>query len=379
MTTKGRLTTLVGLLLATAAGCQGSGNPPPIFLGHVANLSGADPSGKHAEQGIRLALVQLTENHLDEALGGRPLQVRHTDARGQLDAFEAQAVRLVGISRVVGLIGGATPDEVARLDAAHVPVLAPAGVRPPGVSDMTFAVGMRPGQQAFILAKHAAEDADLADVLILADERREDFVAAADAFARSFIHARQEQGKKATAMPVRFGKDAKWDELAKLIVERKSLGAVFFAGKARDWIELRRARDLPIPLLFAGEDGDAAGLQDGGHETIYLATAFAPDKGAPRAEAFIRKYQEGFKEPPDVAAALGYESLQLFAEALKHVGPTITAEKLQAALREVKEYSGLCGTIGITADQFVRRPLYLARYEAAGLVVLRRYEPDALP
>ena len=61
-----------------------------------------------------------------EALGGRQLQVRHTDARGQLDAFEAEAVRLVGINRVVGLMGGTTPDEVARLDAAHVPVLAPA-------------------------------------------------------------------------------------------------------------------------------------------------------------------------------------------------------------------------------------------------------------
>src|SRR5437867_8202467 len=105
------------LLLASLflAGCPGNNEPPPIYLGHVANLSGADRSGKQAEQGIRLALQQLTDQNLAEALGGRPLQVRHADTKGQIEGYESVAARLTQVNRVVGLLGGFTPDEVIRL------------------------------------------------------------------------------------------------------------------------------------------------------------------------------------------------------------------------------------------------------------------------
>ena len=61
-----------------------------------------------------------------------------------------------------------------------------------------------------------------------------------------------------TLVPLRFCKDAKWDELAQMIVKHKSLGAVFFAGAARDWLELRQRQAIASPLCFAGDDGDAA-------------------------------------------------------------------------------------------------------------------------
>src|SRR5437899_1151303 len=170
-----------------------------------------------------------------------------------------------------------------------------AGVRPAGTSEMVFAVGMRPGQQAFVLGKHVAEELPLRDVVVLADDRREDFLAAADAFSRYFVDARRNLPKAAPAAPttIRFGKDAKWEELAKRIVERKSLGAVVFAGKARDWLEIRQSQPLTVPLIFAGDDGDVANLLGADAEkTIYHATAFAPDKDAASGQAFIQKYRE---------------------------------------------------------------------------------------
>ncbi len=353
----------------------------PIFLGQVANLSGPDHYGKHAEQGISLALKQLTDDNLTEALQGRPLQVRHADTRGQLDAYEGEAVRLTSVNRVLGLIGGATPDEVARLDRGHVPLLATAGVRPPGVSDLVFAIGMRPVQQAFVLAQYAAVDMKLVDVVVVTDERREEFVNMADAFARHFADARPAQDKAAAPpVPLRFGKDARWDELAKLIAPTDVVRTVVFAGKARDWVELRRKLPAATPLIFAGDDGDTADLQGApGNPAIHVATAFVPDAGAPRTQAFIAKYREAFKETPDVAAALGYEALQLYAEALKQSSPTVTVEKLTAALREVKDFPGLAGTLAMTPEQNVRRPLYVARLDDGVPRMVKRYEPDALP
>ncbi len=377
--TRGGWVVLAGVVLGGPAGCQGPANPPPIVVGHVAALSGADRGGEHAAQGIRLALKQLTDHNLADALHGRSLQVRHTDTRGQTDAFEAEAVRLVGVNRAVALLGGTTAAEVAGLDRAHVPVLAAAGVRPVGGSDLVFAAGMRPVKQAAALARYAAEEMNLVDVLVLIDERRDEFIAVADGFARQFARLRQAQGKRGSAAPVRFGKDARWDELGQLIAKRKGLSAVVFAGRARDWVELRRARAVTVPLLFAGDDVDAAGLQPVGKEVIYVATAFAPDKDAPRGAAFIQKYREAFKEEPDVAAALGYECLQILADALKRVeSPVVHPDKLRDALRDTKDVPGLAGPLTVTADQHVRRPLYVARYDGTTFAAQKRYEPDTL-
>src|SRR5215207_6017624 len=124
------LIVLAGLL--GAAGCHSSSEPTPVFLGHVATLSGADRSGERTAQGIRLAAQELNEGGLGAALDGRPLHVRHTDARGQVDAFEAEAVRLATVNRVAGLIGGTSAEEVARLDRSYVPVLTLLGYRPDG-------------------------------------------------------------------------------------------------------------------------------------------------------------------------------------------------------------------------------------------------------
>src|SRR3954453_18612756 len=131
-------------LLPGALGCSNDATPAPYFLGHVANLSGPDRAG---EQAIRLAVEQVNKNGLPQPLGGPPLHVRHGDTRGQLDAAEAEAIRLATVNRVLGLIGGTSAEEVQRLEYGHVPVLTPLGYRPPGASEMVFALGVPPEQQ----------------------------------------------------------------------------------------------------------------------------------------------------------------------------------------------------------------------------------------
>src|SRR5262245_4389120 len=94
-------------ILLFLAGCSNTPVPAPIYLGHVATLSGTDKmAGEQASLGIRLALDELNKE-----TGKRPVQVRHTDTQGKLEAFEAEAVRLVALNRVVGLLGGTTPQE----------------------------------------------------------------------------------------------------------------------------------------------------------------------------------------------------------------------------------------------------------------------------
>src|SRR5262249_30687318 len=139
-----RAAVLVGGVLAIFnAGCSGDSAPPPVYLGHVATLSGPDKyPGEQAMRGIRLAVQE--QNARAQPQNQRPLIVRHTDTQGKLEAFEGEAVRLATINKVVALFGGTTPDEVTRMDRARVPILTPLGQRTPGMSDLVFCMGLSP-------------------------------------------------------------------------------------------------------------------------------------------------------------------------------------------------------------------------------------------
>src|SRR5207248_5323837 len=95
---------LAATLLVPLTGCTGR-TPAPIWVAHVATLSGPDKdAGEAAAHGIRLAVEEINK---DPSAGvGRPFKVIRSDARGKAEGFEAEAVRLAAINRVAFLLGG---------------------------------------------------------------------------------------------------------------------------------------------------------------------------------------------------------------------------------------------------------------------------------
>src|SRR5437762_10170498 len=150
---------LAATLLAPLTGCT-SRTPAPIWVAHIATLSGPDKdAGDSAVHGIRLAVEEIN-NDLSAGVG-RPFKVIHSDARGKPEGFEAEAVRLAAINRVVFLLGGNTPEEVERLDRAHLPVLTPCGARARAVSDAVYFTGLSPAQRGKVLARFAVQELTL--------------------------------------------------------------------------------------------------------------------------------------------------------------------------------------------------------------------------
>ncbi len=365
----------VFLSLLAACGCGGVASPAPISLGHVANLSGADKAGDQAMLGIRLALEEATADFGD-SFGGRPVQVRHTDTRGALDAYEAEAARLVAVNRVAGVMGGATAKEVAALERCQAPVLSPLGFVAPGSGGQTFCIGMQPGQQAAALARYVTEDGKHSRVTLVVDEQRDEsprFTEPFERAVRAVFAARKEEPRIGT---IRFGKEPKWADVTKTI-EKADPQAIVFVGKAADARELRKALGARKPtFVFAGDDGDFAALEAGpGSETVVLATAFIVDAESPRTQQFAARYKEVFKSEPTVHAALGYESLRLAVEALKRAQPAITHEKFCDELRKLKDFAGLAGPLSFTSENQMQRTLFVVRYDGAGFTLLKRCPP----
>ena len=376
---------VAAMLTVGLTGCT-AGTPTPIYVGHVSDKTRNDKAGDHAELGIRLALAELSKDDaLASKLGGRPVHVRHTDTRGDLDAFESQAVRLVNINKCISLFGGNSGREVEKLDHAQVPLLTFHGHPVVGVSNQVFYLGMTPTQQGEVLAQVIAKEVATTRAVLLLDERRADSTALAASFQKAWPAARKADDPKVEAFVLRFGKDAKWTDLLEQM-HAHGPHAVVFAGDATDFnawhkIFLKELFSTRTPQLFiyAGDDGDdrAFDLDNDPKTSILLATAFPADPANQKVAAFAKAYQEAFQTQADVHAALAYDGFRLFAEALKRTYPLNTIERLRDELQKTKDFDGVTGPLTITADRQVQRPLHLVRWQNGKLTAVKTFARDA--
>jgi branched-chain amino acid transport system substrate-binding protein len=360
-------------------GCSGPSAPAPVFLGHVAARSGPDRyAGEAAFRGIHLAVIEADRN--PEQGAGRQVKVLHTDTLGQLDAFEAEAVRLVSVNRTAALLGGLTPEEVGQLEKARVPVVSPCGELPRSRGDAVFVTGLAPARQGQLLARFAVEKLQAPRVAVLADGARDSSVGLADAFAREFETAATKKDPKAkVARPpvLRYGKDLTLPELARRIKEEKP-AAVLFAGGVADLQKLRQELGEKAPrLLLGGEDGSVKALRESGSKgAVYLVTAFVTDADVPKAQEFAKKFREAFQEEADVHAALAYDNARLVFEAIKQTKDNLTGAELRDKLAGLKDFAGLTGPLSFGEDRQLRRPAFVVRVEGGQAKTEKRYGPD---
>lgn len=370
-------------ILPLFCGCSSQGTPPPIWCGHVATLSGPDKeAGASAVRGIRLAALDINKDY--ESSIGRPVKVIHSDTRGKLEAFEAEAVRLVAINRVSFLLGGTSAAEVERLDRARVPVLTPSGERTRNMSDAVYFTGLSLAMQGKTLARFAAQELDAGAVLIVEDGRHEDAQERADAFARELpLALAKKDGKAAAKAPavvrkLRFGNFVKLSDVAKQLpaeLKKDAIKAVLFAGLVDDLHELG---ELPVPVLVAAPDGSVRTLQGQrpASKDVYLVTAFATDPATPKAVEFAQRYKKEFSEEADVHAALAYESMKLLADALAASKDSLTLPRIKEELGKLKDVPGLTGALSFGEDRQLRRPAFVIQLAGGTVKTVKRYPAD---
>jgi branched-chain amino acid transport system substrate-binding protein len=361
-------------------GCYTPSAPPPIVLGHVSDKTRLDKAGDQAELGIRLALHDLNKDGaLAEAFGGRAIQVRHTDTRGQLDAFEAEAVRLDSVNRCLALFGGYSAPEANALNNAKIPLLTFYGQPVSGAGNQVFYLGMSPARQGAALAMFIADDLQAKKIVLLIDERRTESAVLANSFQSALAMTRKPDWGKTQAW--RFGKDVKWNEL----VERTKSAqpsTVVFAGTVHDFNAWHKAFRKEFSkgqpqVLFAGDDGSERlfDLEGDPKSSIVLATAFHADPASEKITAFTKAYQEAFKTEADVNSALAYDAFGIMVEAMKRASAQLTPDRVREELLKTKDFPGLTGPLTVTAERQVLRPLFVVRWQNGAATALKTVAP----
>jgi branched-chain amino acid transport system substrate-binding protein len=366
------------------AGCNTGTGPPPIVIGHVSDKTRLDKAGDQAERGMRLALHDLNNDSLAAEFGGRKLEIRHTDTRGQLEAFESQAVRLDSVNKCLAILGGLSQKETSALQNAKVPLLTMHGQPVPGASNQVIYLGMSPIRQGVALAMAIAENAKATRVVILVDEKRSEAVALADAFQNAHPEARKQSkmptavvtamryGVDAKSPPMRIEAELKWTDLSQRIVDQET-HTVVFAGAVQDfnaWHKVFRREfpDTAINLAFAGDDGAQRLFDiDGANVPVLVASAYYADPTSEKIAAFAKPYQNTFKTEADVHAALAYDGLRILVEAMKRTPTQLTAEKIRDELLKTKDFDGVTGKLTVSPTRQVARPIHVLRWERGTL------------
>jgi branched-chain amino acid transport system substrate-binding protein len=372
-------------MLLGITGCFTGGTPAPIVVGHISDKSRLDKAGDQAELGIRLALYEVnSDSTLADAFGGRKIEVHHTDARGDLDKLESQAVRLDSVNRSLALFGGLSAPETFALNHAKVPLLTFHGQPAPGAGNQVFYLGMSPIQQGTVLAKFVAQDAMAIQVILMIDEGRAEATALAESFQKTLAQIRrQDKAQEAKVLALRFGKDGKWSEL----IERMNAlepHAIVFAGTVHDfnaWHKVFRRELLASDpqVLYAGSDGDQRlfDLEGEAKSSVVLATALDCDPASQKVTAFKKNFRDAFPtEPePDVHAALAYDGFRMLVEAMKGTAAQLTPERVRDELLKTKNFAGLTGPLTIPADRVVDRPLFVVRWQDRVVTPVKAYAP----
>jgi branched-chain amino acid transport system substrate-binding protein len=319
----------LSLLLCAAplAGCRG-GSGEPIVIGV------AGPLEKANGHSMKLA-AQMAVDEINRAGGIDGRQVRVEWGDDDADAGKAIEVarRLRGNPAVVAVVGHVNSS--ASLKAAPIynsaasdsvpgePVvqISPASSSPQltTAGDWTFRVCPTDLEFSPALARAASQLGRRRAAVLYADDDYGQGVAA------TFRDAFNKGGGAIVAsdpyLPAVYTAPGTLDPYLQRAIGRGA-DALVIGGQATEGLKIiAAARRLGFTGPILGADG-LTGVKDGGPvaEGVFVSSAFLPDRRSDKAQQFVQRYTERFKETPDHRGAMTYDVIYLLKDAIEHSG-----------------------------------------------------------
>jgi branched-chain amino acid transport system substrate-binding protein len=224
------------------------------------------------------------------------------------------------------------------------------------VGDYIFRVCFVDDFQGAIGAKFAHDNLKLTKAAILRDIRNDYSVGLADSFKKTF------EKLGGTVVVDESYSEGDTDFSSQLTsMKAKAPQIIFVPGYYQEVALIaRKARQLGITAPMLGGDGwDSSTLiQNAGDalEGSYFSNHYDAEMGGPQVKRFVKEYRIKFNnKSPNALAALGYDAMNILADAMKRAGTT-DGPKVRAAIASTKNYLGVTGTITIDANRNAVKP-----------------------
>ncbi|MGH7441116.1 MAG: ABC transporter substrate-binding protein [bacterium] len=344
----------LGLLSLLATGCAPKVDNSAIRLGEYDALTGDTATfGQTTHEGIVLAVEEL---NAAGGLKGKKIELITEDDQGEPEQAALMAEKLITEDKVEALIGEvASSNSLAAAPIAQrygIPMISPSSTNPKVTQqgDYIFRVCFIDSFQGKVAAKFAYSTLKARRAAILRDEKSDYSLGLADVFSADFKAA----GGTITQDKAYMGGDV--DFKAQLAAIKDTHPDVIYVPGYYNEVGLiaRQARAIGLQQPLLGGDGwESEELFKIGGAALngcYFTNHCSPDSPDPVVRGFVAKYEARWKHEPGALAMLGYDAVNVLANAIRR-SPDLNEAHIRDALAATKNFPGVTGVISMDKDR----------------------------
>jgi branched-chain amino acid transport system substrate-binding protein len=361
---------LAAALLATACRpgreAQTTDSAADIPVGVYGALTGGEAAfGSSTVQGVRIAAEEI--NAAGGVLG-RKIRLVVEDDQGRAEEAATAVTKLITSDGVVALIGENSSNQslaAAPIAQANgIPMISPSSTNPAVTEkgEYIFRVCFTDPKQGKALATFVRDNLKLDRAAILQDQKNDYSVGLAGVFQKEFEAA----GGKIVGKQSYTGGDTEFRPQLTAIRSSKPQ-VLFIPGFYTDVGQIaNQARDLGLDVPLVGGDGwdSPVVIQIGGKaiEGSYFSDHYFVGDTRPVVQKFVNEYQKRHGKKPEATAALGYDALHIWANAVNRAN-SLDRKAVRDQIAATKDYVGVSGTISMGADRNPIKPVAMIKIE----------------
>jgi branched-chain amino acid transport system substrate-binding protein len=329
-------------------------------------LTGGEAAfGTATVNGVRLAADEINASG---GVLGRKIRLVVEDDQGKPEEAASVVTKLITGNDVVGLIGeNSSSQSLAAAPIAQnskVPMISPSSTNPSVTEkgEYIFRVCFTDPYQGKALAAFVRNNLHAGSVALLVDRKNDYSVGLAKFFRTSF----EALGGKIVAEQSYSGGEAEFRPQLTAIKNARP-EVLFIPGFYTEVGQIAiQARDLGITLPLVGGDGwDSATLLEIGGKSMegsYFSDHYFVGDARPLVQKFVAEYVRRHQKQPEANAALGYDALRIFVEAVRRAG-SLDGKAIRDQIAATKDYQGVSGTITMGADRNPIKPVAMIKIE----------------
>jgi branched-chain amino acid transport system substrate-binding protein len=243
------------------------------------------------------------------------------------------------------------------------------------IKDYIFRVCFIDPFQGTLMANFAATDLKAKNAVIFKDSSTDYAKGLAQYFKKTF----EEKGGKIVAEEG-FVKDDRDFKAVLTKIKGTNPDFIYVPGYYQEVAPLiKQARDLGITCPIGGCDGwvsddmvkvaGAANLNN-----TYLTSDFSAEDKDAKVVKFVADFKAKYNKVPNSFNALGYDAVQLLAQAIKDAGEA-KPDKITTALTKIKDFVGVTGKMSIDANHNPVKAGIIIEYKDGKQVMKTRVQP----
>ena len=387
MPVNGKVWALSGALLLALTGCNkqagqggnGSSNAGDIVVGEYASLTGTKADfGITTTNGVELAADQI---NAAGGLLGRKIALNKQDDTGDASQVGTVVTRFVTGDRVDCVIGEVASKLSKRAapicQKAKTPMITPSSTNPEvtRIGDYIFRACFTDPFQGGVLARFARATLHAKRAAVLRDVSNDYSVGLADVFVQEF---KRQGGIITVDKSCSEGDDNFRPQLTAIAATKPDviLAPVYYREVA---LIARQAKEAGVKAPLLGGDGwdspNVLELAGGALDGCYMSNHYSEAQGGRIIQKFVADYQAKFHAKPNALAALGYDAMNMYAEAVKRAGGTDKA-KVRDELAATKGFRGVTGTITMDAERNAVKDAVILQARGDKFVYVATVKPD---